>query len=177
MSIRCSKGCWCCRSNCTHQNRCFKCSSGKVSDSDRLLFLSVRESFDEQGPLYSHLIITPLCPLIAVIGCLCCGDKLRRFDEAKLNQGHRFDECVCCNIITSFTMQHDDKFVYPVNGASGAASITIINPAFQQMPQQMPQPAQPNSSNQKIKDMVKVARVEKLIQEGRISEAEMLARS
>lgn len=175
MACRCSNGCWCCRSNCTHQSRYCQCNSGKMSDSDRLLFLSTKESFDNQGSLYSHLIKSPLCPIMAIIGMLCCGNTLRKYDAAKLDQENRFDECVCCNIILSFTMAHDSKFVYPVNGNQQTpmgSSIVMINPMASLS---VPVSAQSSPGQLSAKEVVRLARVEKLIKEGRISEAEMVA--
>lgn len=144
-----------------------------MSDSDRLLFLSTKEAFDNQGSLYSHLIKSPFCPLMMLIGCLCCGDTLRKYDASKLDQGQRFDECVCCNIIMSYTMSHDDKFVYHVNGSKtfSAPSVVVINPMAATAPSTPPPQVAPMS----VKEIVKMARVEKLIKEGRISEAEMVA--
>jgi hypothetical protein len=146
-----------------------------MSDSDRLLYLSVKESFDAQSFLFSYLIHSPMCPLMLVIGFLFCGDSVRKYDAAKLDQGHRFNECICCNIIVSFTMSFDDKFVYPVNGAKFSAmapTVVMINP----MATAPSSPAPGVSQGQlNAKEVVRMARVEKLIKEGRISEAEMVA--
>lgn len=106
------------KSNCVHHTwLCDDCVSGKLTPDDQLLNNQVKAAYRRQSPLlriFLHLpILWPCCLVSACASCLCESGDLANYDVAKLGEGHRFEECVCFNMVMNYTMTLDPNFKHP----------------------------------------------------------------
>ena len=182
---------WCCASNCTHYGKCGECSSGVLTKEDRRLFNQVRMGMNSQNGCARCCMQWFHCCFwyAACWGLLCESSSNAYYHTQKLDQLHRFEECVCCNMVLSFTMKHDPTYKGDTGnfGTGGGSSvINIVNtnenkigdinvtssPIINVSNEQKSNGSEPMSESMK---MVKKARMEAMIREGRFSDAEVIA--
>lgn len=177
--------CWICHGNCTHFGFCGEMTRGTMTYDDRMLFNSVKGAAFNQNPLVRCCCRCPyICfgflPYAAVYGLCCENSTYSNYKSAQLNQGHRFRQTVCCNIIIGFTMNHDPNYKY-----AGFGSININNTNVNDVKtgdvnvRTGDVSNNTTVSNTLVKNdllhKVAEARIAKLIDEGRFSDAEMVA--
>ena len=180
------------KTNCVHHTwLCNDCISGKLTQDDQLLHNQVKAAYLRQSPVlrcFLHLPgLWPCCLISACASCMCESGDLGNYDAAKLNQGHRFEECVCFNMVMNYTMTLDPNFnntnqvrsgdvnlsnvgnasnTASTNSGSGSAGVTAAQP----LPGVAPAAATGGLSLADIKKL----KIEKAVREERYSDAERM---
>lgn len=188
--------CWYCRQNCTHYGLLGDCTSGVKTMHDQQLYNSVKSSMLHQNGCTRCFLHIPACwPCFifsAAYGCCCEGSTHALYQASKLNQSHRFSECVCFNIVLGFTMVHDPQYIFEDNSKTMYANPVIhisnnnvnsvktgdVNVKTGDVSNSSNATNTSSNSTNGLTDMqrkIKEARVEKLLQEGRYSDAEAIA--
>jgi hypothetical protein len=103
-----------------------------MTQDDRYLYEQVKGNYRRQNPMFRFFLhVPPLGPCWTAAACLSCcceNNSLANYDASKLDQSHRFQECVCFNIVMSFNMTLDPNYKHPgLRGGGVATANPVIN--------------------------------------------------
>lgn len=106
------------RGNCIHHSCLFgDCTNDAVTKDDRYLYEQVKANYRRQNPMLRFFLhipaLWPCWVAAACMSCCCENGGLANYDVSKLDQQQRFDECVCFNMVMSFTMNLDPNYKHP----------------------------------------------------------------
>lgn len=179
--------CWCFMSDCTHVGTCGQelRSGTRTADDSRLLF-EVRNARMRQNPCPRTTMSTlpccvPCCFWAMVISFCCESNSFYAYQDSKLDQSHRFQDCVCCFSVVSFTMIHDPSYKHRerVNMNNPIINIHNENKIGDISNNSSSNPVVNTNVTQSVTDnrkKIKTARMEAAIAEGRYSDAEVIAK-